>query len=181
MKNSYDERQCENHPIEFACIQIGEGTKEIDPRIAHHASKKEAIDHMHKYVNDGLIPMIGRVKVDNLIWGVKDRGKLLAVCFCCNCCCTILNSGKYLPDEVADRIVRLKGLEIKVDDEKCFTCETCIETCFMDAISIKNGVIERDEFKCKGCGLCISSCPEHAIWPGIENVDEAIDELNNRI
>lgn len=176
-----DERKCDQHAIESGCIQLGAGTEEIDPRIANHVSKAEAIEHMRSCVEDGLIPMIGRVKVDNLIWGVKDRGRLLAVCFCCRCCCTVLNSGKYLPDDVAGRIVRLKGLNIHTDHQKCTLCESCVSSCFMNALSIENGIIKRDERHCKGCGLCVSRCPEKAIYPSIDNLEEAIEELQNRI
>ncbi len=176
-----DERQCSDHAIESGCIQLGAGTEEIDPRIANHISKEEAIEHMHSCVADGLIPMIGRVKIDNLIWGVKDRGKLLAVCFCCRCCCTVLNSGKYLPEDVANRIVRLKGLEIRTDHHKCSLCQTCVDACFMNSLSIENGKVIRDNNLCKGCGLCVSNCPEKAVYSEINNLDETIDELQSRI
>lgn len=176
-----DERKCTNHSIEAGCIQLGAGTEEIDPRIADHVGIEEALDHMRACVGDGLLPMVGRVKVDNLIWGVKDRGKLLAVCFCCRCCCTVLNSGKYLPHDVADRIVRLKGLEIYTDHQKCTSCETCVKSCFMDALSVKNGRIIRDNDLCKGCGLCVSGCLENAVYPEIRDIEEAIMELHTRI
>lgn len=176
-----DERKCDNHSIELGCIQLGAGTEEIDPRIAHHVSIEEAIKHMHRCVEDGLVPMVGRVKVDNLIWGVRDRGRLLAVCFCCSCCCTVLNSGKYLPEEVAKRIVRLKGLKLTTDHQKCTRCRTCVESCFMDALSIENGRISRDNQRCKGCGLCASLCPEKAILTSVDSVDDAIEELQGRI
>lgn len=176
-----DERKCRNHSIEAGCIQLGAGTEEIDPRIATHVSKEKAREHMQACVKDGLVPMIGRVKIDNLIWGVKDRGRLLAVCFCCPCCCTVLNSGKYLPNDVAGRIVRLKGLEIHTDHQKCTLCQTCLNVCFMGALSMVEGSIYRDETKCKGCGLCVSSCPTKAISPLITDIAEAIGELQNRI
>lgn len=176
-----DERKCEHHSIESGCIQLGAGTEEIDSRIAYHATKAEAIEHMKGCVDDGLVPMIGRVKVDNLIWGVKDRGRLLAVCFCCRCCCTVLNSGKYLPNEVSNRIVRLKGLKIQTDHQTCNLCMSCIDSCFMNALSLVEGKIHRDDRQCKGCGLCVSNCSENAISPIIEDVDEAIEELQTRI
>ncbi len=176
-----DERACENFPVEYGCLQLGEGSKEIDPRIANHLSKKEAILHMKKCIKSGLTPMIGRVKIDNLIWGVKDRGKLLAICFCCHCCCTIFNSGKFLPDNVAGRIVRLNGLTIKVNPDKCTKCKTCIDTCFMGNIDLINNKILINHNKCKGCGQCISSCPENAISAEIEDIDDSLKELNLRI
>ncbi|MBU3918070.1 4Fe-4S binding protein, partial [bacterium] len=34
---------------------------------------------------------------------------------------------------------------------------------------------------CKGCGLCVSNCPDKAIYSKIENLEETIEELQNRI
>lgn len=176
-----DEKTCENFPIDFGCLQLGIGSREIDPRIADHLSKEEAIQHMKKCINAGLTPMIGRVKIDNLIWGVKDRGKLLAICFCCHCCCTVFNSGKFLPGAVTERIVRLKGLSITVDHEKCIKCRTCIQSCFVGNIAFLNGKIYINPDNCKGCGQCVASCPQKALTAEIDNVDEALAELNLRI
>ncbi len=176
-----DAKQCDDHPVDYGCTLLGEGTKEIDPRIARHVSVEESIDHFHKTLDNGLIPMIGRVKIDNYIWGVRDRGKLLTICHCCRCCCTILNSGKYLPGEAAKSIVRLQGLTIHVDHDKCIRCGQCVEECFMGAISIQNGKIVHDMDLCKGCGRCVSVCPEKATAAEVDDIDEAIDEIMGRI
>ncbi len=108
-----DARQCEEHPVEMGCTLLGEGTREIDPRIARHVSVDEAIEHLHATLREGLIPMTGRVRIDNFIWGVRDRGKLLTICHCCRCCCTILNSGKYLPVSASAALVPLKGVDVR--------------------------------------------------------------------
>lgn len=176
-----DARGCREHPVEYGCTLLGEGAKEIDPRIARHVSVDEAIAHFHDTLNDGLIPMTGRVKIDNFIWGVRDRGRLLTVCHCCRCCCTILNSGKYLPDEAASSLVRLHGLTISVDTKKCKGCGTCVAECFMGALTIRNGISVRDEAKCKGCGRCGSVCPNSAIDAHVNNIDAAVHEVMGRI
>ncbi len=176
-----DARQCKNHPIEYGCTLLGEGTREIDPRIARHVSKDEAIAHLHKTIEDGLVPMIGRVRIDNIIWGVRDEGNLLTICHCCHCCCTILTSGRYLPQEMAASLVPLKGLRIAVDYDACNLCSTCIEACPMIAISMNGGQITHDMSKCIGCGRCITVCPERAVSAEIDDIDEAIRELTSRI
>ncbi len=176
-----DERTCEKYPVHFGCLQLGDGSREIDPRIANHLSKEDAVQHMKNCIAAGLTPMIGRVKIDNLIWGVKDLGKLLAICFCCHCCCTVFNSGKFLPDTVTERIVRLKGLSIKVDHEKCRKCQTCVQACFVGNINVLNGKIYINPDNCKGCGQCVSSCPENALSAEIDHLNDALAELNLRI
>ena len=62
---------CMKHPIEYGCTLLGEGTKEIDPRIDRHVSDDEAIKHFTRH------SQTGSVRIGSFIWGVKDRGKLL--------------------------------------------------------------------------------------------------------
>lgn len=176
-----DSKGCENYPVEYACTLLGEGSKEVDPRIAKHVSIDEAISHMNQKIKEGLIPMTGRVKMDNYFYGVRDKGKLLTICYCCRCCCTILDTVKYLPQDVADSLVRLKGLRISIDNSICDICGICVDECFINAISIDSGNIIHDMSLCKGCGKCISACPKEAIKAEIDNVDEAIEELTGRI
>ena len=52
-----DHHKCKNHPIEDACILLGDGAAEIDPGVARHVGVDEAIAHMKRQVNDGLIPL----------------------------------------------------------------------------------------------------------------------------
>lgn len=176
-----DDRTCTEHPIDYGCTLLGEGTKEIDPRIARHVTVDEALAHLDRTLADGLIPMIGRVKIDNLIWGVKDRGKLLTICHCCRCCCTILNSGKYLPDEAARSLVRLEGLLIDIDTNACVRCGACIDECFMGSLTLEGDRVVRNEETCKGCGRCVTVCPHDAVSIHIDDMDRTMNELMGRI
>jgi UDP-glucose 4-epimerase len=176
-----DAVQCKKHPIDFGCTLLGEGTKEIDPRIARHVSVEEAIEHLHQTLEEGLIPMTGRVKIDNYIWGVKDRGKLLTVCHCCRCCCTILASAKYFPDHTADALRPLTGLNIRVDGDRCTKCGICIDECFVGAFSIQDERLSHDPSRCKGCGRCVTVCPESAVAAEVEDLDAAIHEVTDRV
>ncbi len=176
-----DARTCKEHPIDFGCTLLGEGTKEIDPRIARHVSVEETIEHLHRTIADGLMPLVGRVKIDNYIWGVRDRGKLLTLCHCCRCCCTILASAQYFPEEAANSLKPLHGLRIEVDNDLCTRCETCVDECFMKTISLDDTGIHHDETRCKGCGRCASVCPEGATKTVVDNMDAAIDEVIGRI
>jgi ferredoxin len=50
-----------------------------------------------------------------------------------------------------------------VDAEKCTGCETCVESCPLEAIAMKDGLAVVDAETCGDCGACIDACPVEAI------------------
>jgi electron transport complex protein RnfB len=52
---------------------------------------------------------------------------------------------------------------VKVDTETCIGCETCLERCQMEALSIEEEHAVLDADRCIGCGLCVSTCPSGAL------------------
>jgi ferredoxin len=176
-----DGNKCENHPVELGCLLLGEGASEIDTGVSRHVDVSQAIDHVRDCIENGLIPFVGRFRADDFLWGVRNRGKLLTMCFCCTCCCMIKNSVKHLPTVSQESVLKLKGLEIHTDHNLCKKCGVCISECFMDARSIKDGKIVCDLNLCKGCGRCISVCPENAITASVEDEQEAIEDIFHRV
>lgn len=176
-----DAKKCQNFPIEDSCLLLGEDTKVVDSRIAKHASVDEALDHMSTKTASGLIPMIGRVRMDDFYYGIPNRGRMLTICFCCPCCCSILGALQYLPEEAKSSLVRLKNVEVIVDTEKCIQCRHCIDACFAKAITLSGGTIQHDEDKCIGCGRCSMVCLPQATSLVVENVDIAVNEILGRI
>ncbi|UUX92363.1 indolepyruvate ferredoxin oxidoreductase subunit alpha [Methanoplanus endosymbiosus] len=51
----------------------------------------------------------------------------------------------------------------KVDAEKCTGCETCVDVCPSEAISMKNNIAVVDEDLCVDCEACVDECPAEAI------------------
>jgi len=51
----------------------------------------------------------------------------------------------------------------KVDKEKCTGCESCVEECPSEAISMVDEKAEIDPDACVDCGVCIDACPAEAI------------------
>ncbi len=51
----------------------------------------------------------------------------------------------------------------KVDRKKCDGCETCIDECPSEAISMvgEKAVVNADA--CVDCGICVDACPQEAI------------------
>jgi ferredoxin len=176
-----DSKKCKTYPIDDSCLLLGEDTRVIDPRISRHVSVEEAIDHLRQKISIGLIPMTGRVRLDDLYYGVPNRKRMLTICFCCPCCCTILNSAKFFPEEIRSSLVRMKNTAVKVDGGKCKKCGTCVDACFTKAISSVDGSILRMNDKCIGCGRCVTVCPEKAAVISIDNLNESVNELMERI
>lgn len=175
------ERGCLRHPIELGCLLMGDGAAEIDENIARQVGVEEALEHVDKCLESGLIPLVGRAPIDNLLYGVKNRGRLLTTCYCCTCCCTILASGKYLPDAIHASLVPLPGLRIETSQEDCIACGECIESCFMGALSLEGGVLIRDLVRCKACGMCVTACPTGAIRETVDDIEETINDILARI
>ena len=153
---------CKDFPVEVGCLMMGEDTKKIPKYFGKPVSKKEAKQQLKKAVDAGLPPVIGKARLDNFIFGIPDDGKLLTVCFCCQCCC-IARVVDHLPDhEIEMHMPRLEGLEIWVDEKKCIGCGTCVDKCFVNAISMKGDKAEIAA-RCRGCGRCAIYCPQDAI------------------
>ena len=51
-----------------------------------------------------------------------------------------------------------------IDPEKCEGCETCVDECPVEAISMNDdGIAEVDEDECVECETCVDVCPNGAI------------------
>jgi ferredoxin len=51
----------------------------------------------------------------------------------------------------------------KVDTEKCTGCESCVEECPSQAISMVDGKAVIDVDACIDCAVCVDTCPVEAI------------------
>lgn len=49
-----------------------------------------------------------------------------------------------------------------IDKDKCTACGTCVDTCPVEAITLKEKATV-DKENCIDCGTCVDECPEGAI------------------
>ena len=176
-----DAATCEDYPIDYGCLFMGEAVEDINPELGRRVTKEEAHDYVRKCREAGLVHLIGRNKLDAQWLGVSLGDKLLTVCNCCPCCCL----WKMLPDltpDIGRKITKMSGVEVKVTDA-CVGCGTCTEenVCFVNAISMVDGkaVISAE---CRGCGRCVEVCPNNAIELTINNPEflaESIDRVSS--
>ena len=54
-------------------------------------------------------------------------------------------------------------LMVVVNKEECTGCESCVEACPVEAISIANDKAQINQDECTECLTCIDECPVEAI------------------
>jgi ferredoxin len=173
-----DSKNCQNYPVNFGCLFLGEAALGINPQIGRRVSKEEALEHVRRCQEAGLVHMVGRNKLDTVWLGVGPGTKLLTICNCCPCCCM----WGVLPEvnpQINAKVNRMPGVTVSINDE-CIACELCLENvCFVNAISITDGYYHIDDI-CKGCGQCVVICPVEAIEITIQD-DQFIEATLARI
>jgi Pyruvate/2-oxoacid:ferredoxin oxidoreductase delta subunit len=135
------------------CLQFGKVAEFcIKEEFSRSITKEEAKKILKKSEEDGLVHKVFHTKMD------VERD-IEAVCSCCKCCCGIF------------RLYYMGGMPLhtyssflaNVDKEECTGCETCVDMCPMEAISIEEDIARVNEDKCIGCGVCAHHCPSEAI------------------
>lgn len=84
-----------------------------------------------------------------------------AICNCCGDCCGMLRALKKNPRPAEIVISNYYAL---VDSDLCAACETCLDRCQMEAITIGPEEVAEVNFdRCIGCGLCVTTCTTEAL------------------
>jgi len=167
---------CQDHDISLGCIFMGDDTKNmaLSPEEGHVATKEQALEHVRKAIDNGLVPILGRnVAEAEGGHGIVDTGKFLAGCFCCECCCLGVKTRQYgvYASMAGEGGGSMEGWKLKIDREKCVGCGTCVEECPFNFRKVVDGKAAVDPDQCVGCGRCIKVCPEGAISIEIEDPD----------
>jgi ferredoxin len=126
-------------------------------------------DFAYHYIEHGLGKEITKQEAMNLITTAEEKGFIIQssnsqtpgfFCLCCGDCCGYLRGMKDLPRPVSYFGTNFHAV---VDSDLCSGCETCLERCQMDALTIVDGISAVNRDRCVGCGLCVPTCPEEAI------------------
>ena len=168
---------CQHFPIELGCLFLGEAAMSIDPKLGRKVTKEEALEHARKCREAGLVHLIGRNKLDTVWLKIGPGEKLLTICNCCDCCC-LWRILPYVSSKISNKVQKMPGVQVSVNED-CIGCGTCVDVCFVEAISIKNGRSVIGE-ACRGCGRCVTVCPEEAISltvDDINNIHESIGRI----
>ncbi len=170
--------KCENYPIKVACLMLGEDALLIPEKSRREVGIEEAKAHVRKAIEAGLVPLTGKARIDNNIFMIPDRGKLLSICFCCECCC-VSQYYRHVPHELYDQLQHpIEGLTIEVTED-CIGCGACEPHCYLNAIKVYGGRAVISDM-CRVCGRCASNCPQKAIELKLANTN-AVDDVVKRI
>jgi len=137
-------------PLEV-CLQVNRAADYAVQRgTGRKIDKEEAIEILRRCEQEGLVH-------------VSDNRKAVGhvICNCCEDCCM----NWHAMTAGLQRFVAPSRFRAHVDATLCSSCETCMDTCFFDAISMEgeNGTALVDPEKCMGCGLCVAACTSDAI------------------
>jgi ferredoxin len=175
-----DSNGCQDYPTSYGCIFMGEAVLKINPELGRLATKSEALDHLQRCREAGLVHMIGRNKLDTLWLGATPAHKLLTVCNCCPCCC-LWKMLPHLDSSISRKVTKMPGVTTTVTDG-CKGCKLCVQdVCFVNAIHMDGKLAVIDADQCRGCGRCVEVCPLDAIEltvTGPSFMDETIGRIS---
>lgn len=174
-------RRAENRstcPRDIGCLFLGDGALEIHPDLGRRADVGEALAHARRAVEAGLLPQVVHSAFDAWILGIPYR-RMLAICFCCDCCCSVRKGLRFGPPIFQETVFRLPGLSFSVGQE-CVGCGQCAEVCLVGAIRVEGGRASISA-NCKGCGRCATACPRGAIRLHTDPEADLTHQLMTRI
>jgi Pyruvate/2-oxoacid:ferredoxin oxidoreductase delta subunit len=151
-KEFLGKRECKDkYPLE-TCIQLNLGAQYfIETGLGREISKEQAKKLCKEFNKMGLVHT-----TENF-----NEGNHTLICNCCSCCCVPL-AGMIKYDDPHTVAAANYVAEI-INPEKCEKCESCVEKCIFNAISVEiNGPIINNK-KCMGCGVCVVNCPSNIL------------------
>lgn len=151
------DQHCEK-PLEV-CLLFGSAAQHyIDLEMGRETSTKEALGILDKCDEAGLVNQPANV--------INPGG----MCNCCGDCCPLLRTMK---DYARPAEMVSSSYYAVVSPEECTACETCMDRCQMDAISIGEGeTAEVNLDRCIGCGLCVTTCDTRALRMELKPEDQ---------
>jgi ferredoxin len=153
---------CSTYPIDTGCLLLGPAVRDLHKGLGRIVGPDEALEHAAGAIRTGLTPLVVHNSFDAWLWGI-DYGRMMNICFCCNCCCSVRRGVRLGIDSGASLTMhRIEGLSVSVGD-RCDGCGACMAGCFAGAIRVSDGQAHIDQDLCKGCGRCIDACPKDAI------------------
>ena len=106
------------------------------------------------------LDILNKAEADGLVLQPSNSQDITNICCCCGDCCQILLNLKRHPKPA---MMASSPFVVQVDQEACTGCETCLDRCQMDALSVEAETVSLAADRCIGCGLCVPTCPGEAL------------------
>lgn len=173
-------QKCSRYPVSIGCLAVGPAIGRMHPSHGRRISSQEAVEHVRKASEAGLVPNLAHVWIDVVAFGLPDFKNLMFICFCDDCCCQYRTHMKKRGPNLDRAFQKLPGINLTVRTERCTGCGICVERCFVNAIEIANGSALITS-SCKGCGQCAEYCPEGAIELTVSDENALYRQLKSRL
>ena len=132
-----------------ACLMFGWAAEYYHRNgLGRMISREEALDILKQADQEGLVLQ------------PSNAEQIVNICCCCGDCCQVLLHAKRHPRPAE---VIASPFVIKADPDACTGCETCLDRCQMEALSLVDDRVVAAPERCIGCGLCVSTCPGGAL------------------
>ncbi len=137
------------HPVEL-CMAFSEIPGAFDGNSHYKAlTQEEAVATLQRASDAGLVHTVSNSQ--------KGIGY---ICNCCTCSCMMLRG---ISDMGIANTVARSAFVNEVYADVCNGCETCLDYCQFDALSIEDGIAAVSVVACLGCGVCVPSCDTEAL------------------
>ena len=161
--------ECKDYPHNLGCLFLGEAAKVVvKHELGREFTYEEACARVDEAAKHGLMGQATWVEVEQAIWGVRNdlMDHSMEICFCCPCCCIILQLARNATDGERHRF-HPAGWTAVPNRTKCTGCQKCANAahgCPVEALSFgEDSKVIIDQEKCVGCGICKSRCDYGAI------------------
>jgi Pyruvate/2-oxoacid:ferredoxin oxidoreductase delta subunit len=136
------------------CMQFGHGAQyAIDRLGGRKITREEAREVLDRAEEAGLVHM-----------STNRQTMPAGMGFICNCDRWHCGAIKSAMEKPKPGLFFNSGFEPRFDADLCVACETCIDRCPPEALTMgENDVPEVDLDLCFGCAVCATGCPSEAI------------------
>jgi electron transport complex protein RnfB len=146
-----------------------------------------------KLTKDEAISLIKECEDAGLVHQTSFMKEFIMICSCCGCSCNTLKGLISAKRAGATGLVGSlwhSDYRMVVNRDACTGCETCVDRCWIEALSLEEGKVVLDKDWCITCGACVSTCPSEALYlerkpegeiePMPENYDQLLSKMGWR-
>lgn len=144
------EKSCKLSDIRRNCISFNDFA-EIAIKIVPSA---------RKISKEELLKILDTNQKEGFVIQTENNQNPQYMCFCCGCCCGFLTTAKQFPRPAE---YYSSNFYAQSNPELCIGCESCVERCQMEAITMMDGKSIVNLDRCIGCGNCVAVCESNTI------------------